>query len=82
LQKYAGNYYSDELDITYTLDVENNNLVLKLRETSSTLTPYSTESFGWDRHNLNFERDREKRITGFVLQAERVINLRFQKLKE
>ncbi len=82
LQKYAGNYYSDELDITYTLDVENNNLVLKLRETSSTLTPYSTENFGWSRRNLNFTRDREKRITGFVLQAGRVKNLRFQKLSE
>jgi hypothetical protein len=80
LQKYAGNYYSDELDITYTLDVESNNLVLKLRETSSTLTPYSTDNFGWGRRNLNFTRDREKRITGFVLQAGRVKNLRFQKL--
>jgi len=82
LQKYAGIYYSDELDITYTLDVENNNLVLKLRETSSSLTPYSTETFGWGRRNLNFTRDRDKKITGFVLQAGRVKNLRFQKLRE
>jgi len=82
LQKYAGIYYSDELDITYTLDVENNNLVLKLRETASSLTPYSTETFGWGRRNLNFTRDRDKKITGFVLQAGRVKNLRFQKLRE
>lgn len=82
LQKYAGNYYSDELDITYTLDVENNNLVLKLRETSSTLTPYSTERFGWGRRNLNFTRDREKRITGFVLQAGIVKNIKFSKISK
>ncbi|MEA3420844.1 MAG: serine hydrolase domain-containing protein [Acidobacteriota bacterium] len=82
LQKYAGNYYSDELDIKYILDVENNNLVLKLRETSSTLTPYSTESFGWGRRKLNFTRDREKRITGFVLQAGIVNNIKFQKLSK
>ncbi len=82
LQKYAGNYYSDELDITYILDVENNNLVLKLRETSSILAPYSTERFGWGMRNLKFTKDREKRITGFILQAGRVKNLRFQKLKE
>jgi len=81
-QKYAGNYYSDELDITYILDVENNNLVLKLRETSSTLTPYSTESFGWGRRNLNFTRDREERITGFVLQAGIVKNIKFQKISK
>lgn len=82
LQKYAGDYYSVELDITYTLDVENNNLVLKLRETSSTLTPYSTQSFGWGRHNLNFTRNSEKRITGFVLRAGSVKNIRFQKLRK
>jgi len=82
LQKYAGTYYSDELDITYILDVENNNLVLKLRETSSILTPYSTEHFGWGWRNLNFTRDRDKRITGFILQAGRVKNLRFQKLMD
>jgi hypothetical protein len=82
LQTYAGNYYSDELDITYTLDVENNNLVLKLRETSSILTAYSTDNFGWGRRRLEFKRDRRKRITGFILQAGRVKNLMFQKIKK
>jgi len=82
LQTYVGNYYSDELDITYTLDVESNNLVLRLRETSSILTAYSTDSFGWGRRRLEFTRDKEKRIIGFVLQAGRVKNLKFQKIKE
>jgi CubicO group peptidase (beta-lactamase class C family) len=82
LQEYRGKYYSDELDITYALEVKNNNLILSLRETSSILMPYSNESFGWGRHNLYFTRDREKRITGFVLQAEDVKNIRFQKLKK
>jgi len=82
LQEYIGKYYSDELDITYTFEVKNNDLILNLRETSSILTPYSTETFGWGRHNLYFTRDREKRITGFVLQAEDVKNIRFQKLKK
>lgn len=82
LQKYAGIYYSDELDITYTLDVENNNLVLKLRETSSSLAPYSTETFGWGRNNLKFTIDGDEKITGFVLQSGRVKNLKFQKLRE
>ena len=82
LQTYVGDYYSDELDITYTLDVESNNLVLRLRETSSILTAYSTDSFGWGRRRLEFTRDKEKRIIGFVLQAGRVKNLKFQKIKE
>jgi CubicO group peptidase (beta-lactamase class C family) len=82
LREYRGKYYSDELDITYTLEVKNNNLILKLRETTSILTPYSTESFGWSRCSLYFTRDREKRITGFVLHAEDVKNIRFQKLRK
>jgi len=82
LQTYVGNYYSDELDITYTLDVESNNLVLKLRETSSILAAYSTDNFGWGRRRLEFKRDREKRIIGFILQAGRVKNLMFRKIGE
>jgi len=82
LQTYVGNYYSDELDITYDLDVESNNLVLKLRETASILTAYSTDNFGWGRRRLEFTRDREKRIIGFILQAGRVKNLKFQKIGE
>jgi len=82
LQTYVGDYYSDELDITYTLDVESNNLVLKLRETSSILAAYSTDNFGWGRRRLEFKRDREKSIIGFILQAGRVKNLKFQKIKK
>jgi len=82
LQTYVGNYYSDELDITYTLEVESNNLVLKLRETSSILTAYSTDNFGWGRRRLEFKRDRGKRIIGFILQAGRVKNLKFQKVRK
>ena len=82
LETYVGNYYSDELDITYTLDVEDNNLVLKLRETSSILTAYSTDNFGWGRRRLEFTRETDKRIIGFILQAGRVQNLKFQKMRE
>jgi CubicO group peptidase (beta-lactamase class C family) len=82
LQKYIGNYYSDELDITYALDVESNNLVLKLRETSSILTAFSTDNFGWGRRRLEFKRGKDKRIIGFILQAGRVKNLKFQKIGE
>jgi CubicO group peptidase (beta-lactamase class C family) len=82
LQTYVGNYYSDELDITYTLEVENNNLVLKLRETSSILTAYSTDNFGWRRRSMEFKRDKDKRIIGFILQAGRVKNLKFKKIGE
>jgi len=80
LKKYAGKYHSDELDITYTLDVENNNLILKLRETPHTLIAYSIDNFGWGRRKLEFIKNREKKTTGFVLQEGIVKNMRFEKI--
>ncbi|GAI98116.1 unnamed protein product [marine sediment metagenome] len=77
-----GKYYSDELDITYNLDVENNNLILKLRETSNTLIAYSIDNFGWGRRKLEFIKNREKKTTGFVLQEGIVKNMRFEKISE
>ncbi len=82
LKKYVGNYYSDELDITYTFTVENNNLILKLRETMNTLTAYSIDSFGWGRRRLDFTRNRENKITGFVLQEGVVKNMKFKKINK
>ena len=82
LQEYDGDYYSDELDVTYAFEVEDKNLVLKLLETSNILIPYSTDSFGWGRRRLNFTRDREERIIGFVLQSGQVQNLGFRKIGE
>jgi hypothetical protein len=82
LKKYTGKYHSDELDITYTLDVENNSLILKLRETSNTLIAYSIDNFGWGRRKLEFIKNREKKTTGFVLQEGIVKNMRFEKISK
>ena len=82
LKKYAGKYYNDELDITYTLDLENNNLILKLRETSNTLIAFSLDNFGWERRKLEFTKNKKNRTTGFVLQEGIVKNMRFEKINE
>jgi len=82
LKKYTGKYHSDELDITYTLDVENNSLILKLRETSNTLIAFSPDNFGWERRKLEFTKNKKNRTTGFVLQEGIVKNMRFEKINE
>jgi len=86
LREYAGKYYSDELDITYTLSVENKNLVLTLRETSYNLIPHSTDRFGWRsiemEVELAFARNKENKIIGFVLQGDIIKNMRFEKICE
>ncbi len=79
LQKYAGNYYSDELEFTYTFTLEGNSLILKIRETSHTLIPYAIDSFGWGRRKLDFTRNSDNKITGFTLEEGIVKNMKFIK---
>jgi CubicO group peptidase (beta-lactamase class C family) len=81
LKEYAGNYYSDELDVTYTFRVENGDFVLDLRETLHRLSPYAIDSFGWQERKLNFIRDKENRITGFSLEEGIVKNMKFTKIE-
>jgi len=86
LQEYVGTYYSDELRITYVLDVENKNLVLTLRDTPYELAAYSEDLFSWRsvamEMDLVFARDEEKRIAGFVLQGSGVKNIKFVRVTE
>jgi len=80
LKEYAGKYYSDELDITYTFNVENSQLILELRETLYTLSPYAVDHFGWQGRKLNFSRDEDNNITGFMLEEGIVKNMKFMKI--
>ena len=80
LKEYAGKYYSDELDITYTFKVENSQLILELRETLYTLSPYAVDHFGWQGRKLNFSRDEDNNITGFMLEEGIVKNMKFMKI--
>jgi CubicO group peptidase (beta-lactamase class C family) len=80
LKEYTGKYYSDELDFTYTFKVENSNLILELRETSHTLSPYAIDSFGWKGRKLDFVRNKENKIIGFILEEGIVKNMKFTKI--
>jgi len=81
MQEYVGIYYSDELDVFAAIKMENNNLVMKLGSTSNNLTAYSPDNLEWGRRSIEFVRDSQKKITGFILQAGSVQNLRFTKIK-
>jgi len=91
LEEFVGEYYSDELDATAILEMENNNLVLKLGRHKSNLTPISSKGFlttylnddaySLSTRRLDFKRDRKRKITGFVIQAGRIQNLRFEMKK-
>ena len=77
LAAYAGRYYSDELDTTYTLEVKDGALALAARRLNGTLVPSARDEFTLGSMVLRFARDAEGRPSGFHLGAGRVRNLHF-----
>jgi CubicO group peptidase (beta-lactamase class C family) len=81
LEGYAGNYYSEELNTTYQLFVENKVLKVKI----GNYEPMTLETYGRDRfivedEGLLFQFRRViERIIGFKLDAGRVKNMNFTK---
>jgi CubicO group peptidase (beta-lactamase class C family) len=77
LARYAGRYDSPELETNYTLSVENGTLMLHRRRSAPiALTPTSTDTFTAEGITYRFVRDKG-RITGFLVDAGRTKNLRF-----
>jgi hypothetical protein len=79
LVEYSGEYFSDELNVTYSLKVEGEKLYFMLPGTPKTdLAPSVKDAFRTTGGlSFIFQRDRANRISGFVLSAGRVRNLRF-----
>ena len=77
LARYAGRYESPELETTYTLTVDNGKLMLRRRRSEPiALTPTTTDTFTAEGISYRFVREKG-RISGFVVDAGRTRNLRF-----
>ncbi len=83
LAEYCGRYYSDELDITYSLEIENEMVVLKIGNIKRmVLTMKEKDHFISIEAGYHFKFDRKgKKISGFVLDAGRVTNLKFNMIR-
>jgi CubicO group peptidase (beta-lactamase class C family) len=80
LAEYAGEYFSEELNVTYMLKLEGEKLYYHRTRTSPTnLIPVIKETFAASALQFNFQRDSRQRISGFTVNAGRVRNLRFVK---
>jgi len=80
LKEYAGEYYNDELPVTYKLVVEKGALIFKHKNApQDALKAMDRDKFtaGW--FNIEFVRNKRKKITGFVLGAGRAANIEFVK---
>jgi hypothetical protein len=80
--EYVGDYYCDELGTTYTISVQDNQLVAKHRRHDDIPLTRSGDHFRgekWFFSEIRFERDGNHRVVGFGLTGGRVRNLRFDK---
>jgi CubicO group peptidase (beta-lactamase class C family) len=81
LKVYAGNYHSDELDITYQLLVENDRIVFRLKGFPKEIfrpinpTAFVCRGFGL----FEFVFNKQDHVTGFCLGADRVRRIQFVK---
>ena len=80
LEAFVGDFYSEELDFTYSFDVQEGSLQLELRGDRIELLPRSDGRFGWGRRELSFVRDERGVVSGFTLDAGNVRGLRFRKV--
>ncbi len=75
---YAGDYFSDELRATYRIAVKDGGLYFTHRNAlTAALEPTERDAFRSGPATLRFEHDPGGRISGFLLDAGRVRNLRF-----
>ena len=80
LDAYAGNYYSDELDVHYRIERKDSVLAVTLRRRGSmTLLPAFTDGFtAPEIGTLRFIREKGK-VTGFKVTSGRVRNVTFRR---
>ncbi len=83
LLAYAGNFRSQELDVVYRLEVEDGRLVLtRPASLARPLVAQKTDRFEAGPYTFRFQRDDGGGVSGFLLDAGRVRNLRFQRVAE
>jgi hypothetical protein len=82
MAEYAGDYYSDELQVTYQVRLERDQLFIRYRRViDGELAPFSTDTFKiYGVIGIQFTRDGQNRINGFIPQNGGAKNIRFTKL--
>lgn len=80
LRDFVGDFYSDELDVVYSLSLEGNNLYLELRGNTSELAPHSEDRLNWGSRDLIFSRDEDADVFGFRINVGEIQGLEFLKL--
>jgi len=78
LAAFVGDYYSDELDVVYKVELEGGRLTLAFAKSAPRpLQPIAPDALRAGNRTLRFEGDAADGFAGFQLDAGRVKNLRF-----
>ena len=81
LEAYAGAYYSEEIDMTYTVFVEGGKLKVRFRPAQRfELAPVYADAFGGGENILRFTRNEAGSVDGFRVYAGRVRHLLFTRV--
>ena len=80
MAEYTGNYYSDELNVTYKIVMNGSKLFIHIkRQPRIEIILHEKDTFCSDIFNGEFERDEKGMIIGFSLDTVRIKNLKFKK---
>jgi len=80
LAEYAGAYVSEEIDPVYRIELKDGKLtLLRLKSKPDTLQAATEDVFTGDIGTLRFKRDANHHVTGFVLDAGRIMGFQFTK---
>lgn len=78
--EYVGDYYSDELQVTYKVALEEKKLFFRHKNApEKPLTPTFKDEFSVASLNIQFIRDKQNQVVAFIMNSERVKNKRFVK---
>lgn len=81
-REFAGAFYSEEADVTYTIFEKEGKLTLRIGKwTEMPIEPAFRDAFSMRMGQMIFERDGGGRVSSFSVQAGRVRNIRFTRVK-
>ena len=78
LQTFVGRYRHDEIDTTYTLALDQDDLVLRVRERAPVkLLPFARDSFEAGPLSIIFSHDASDAVTGFAIYTQAARGVEF-----
>jgi CubicO group peptidase (beta-lactamase class C family) len=83
LAEFTGAYYSSEIDATYNITLQGDKLVVRRKNVDGEtpmLVQYADAFSAVGTGIIRFTRNRQNRVTGFLLNTGRVRKLRFNKM--